>query len=141
MGYRGRRRNLAWWRNKPIARPNAISTGNTPSFRTVSNTPTAPAPAGYRYVGYCRCGYGPNAYYQTPDGRVIPAYQLYTGGVPQPQYSYPSFPVSSLDKEKVLKERLERLQEEIADVTNQLEDLEGKKEGKKKRFPLKWRLK
>jgi hypothetical protein len=95
-------------------------------------------PAGYRYVGHCRCGHGPNAHYQTPDGSIIPAHQMFTGRIPQT--SYPRVSVGSSDREKMLKERLERLQEEISDVTNQLEELE-EREGKKKRFPFKWRLK
>ncbi len=137
MGYRGRRRNLAWWRNKPSRSTNATSTGNPTRFRNVQGTSIATVPSSYRYIGYCRCGYGPNAYYQAPDGSYVPAYQMFSRGMPQSQKNYPSVPVSTADQEKILKERLEHLQEEIADVTNQLEDLEGKK----KRFPLKWRQK
>ncbi len=137
MGYRGRRRNLAWWRRTPMVGTGAISTRNAPSYRTAPRTQMAPTPAGYRYVGYCRCGYGPNAYYQTPNGNVVPAYQLFSGTMQQPQNVYSNTKVSSEDQEKILKERLERLQEEIADVTNQLEEIEGKK----KRFPFRWRKK
>ncbi|MFB0559781.1 MAG: DUF5320 domain-containing protein [Candidatus Lokiarchaeia archaeon] len=137
MGFRGRRRNLAWWSNKPMVGTRANITRNTTGFRTASRTQMTPIPAGYRYVGYCRCGYGPNAYYQTPNGNMVPAYQMFGGGLPQIQKNYPSVPVSSADRENILKERLEHLQEEIADVTNQLEELEGKK----KSFPFKWRRK
>lgn len=28
---------------------------------------------GYEYVGPCRCGWGPNAYYRTADGRILHA--------------------------------------------------------------------
>jgi hypothetical protein len=28
------------------------------------------------YIGRCRCGYGPNAYYQTPEGNIIHANQV-----------------------------------------------------------------
>lgn len=137
VGFRGRRRNLAWWRNKPITK--ASSTGmRNPNFRTFSGIQTTPIPAGYRYVGHCRCGHGPNAYYQTPDGDIIPAWQIFTGR--NSQTSYPTVSVSSSDREKMLKERLERLQEEISEVTNQLEELE-EQNGKKKRSPFKWRLK
>jgi len=137
MGFRGRRRNLAWWRGTQV-RTNINTPRNIQNLGTGITRSMAPVPAGYRYVGYCRCGYGPNAYYQTPDGRTIPAYQLFaeTSNI-QPQTSYPNAPASPQDREKILKERLERLQEEIAEVTNQLEELEGKK----KRFPFKWRQK
>lgn len=137
MGYRGRRRNLAWWRNKPSRSTNAAAMGNPPRFRNIQGSSIYTGPAGYRYVGYCRCGYGPNAYYKSPDGSLVSAYQMFSRGMPQSQSSYPSVPVSTADQEKILKERLEHLQEEIAEVTNQLEDLEGKK----KRFPFRWRQK
>ncbi|MHA1264500.1 MAG: zinc-ribbon domain-containing protein [Candidatus Helarchaeota archaeon] len=31
----------------------------------------------YTYIGRCRCGYGPNAYYQNSNGKVVPAAQLF----------------------------------------------------------------
>ncbi|NVM53215.1 MAG: hypothetical protein HWN66_05890 [Candidatus Helarchaeota archaeon] len=30
----------------------------------------------YTYIGRCRCGYGPNAYYRTPNGEIVNANQL-----------------------------------------------------------------
>ncbi|MBS7251145.1 MAG: hypothetical protein KIH08_11250 [Candidatus Freyarchaeota archaeon] len=132
MGFRGRRRNPACWRNIPKIRPTPISIEN-PNIRTVQSTPPTSTATGYRYIGRCRCGYGPNAYYQAPDGSVVPAYQIF-GGAASPQRVPSTAPNSSIDQEKTLKQRLETLQEEIAEVTNQLEELEGKK----KRFPFKW---
>jgi hypothetical protein len=104
--------------------------------RNIPNTPITSVPAGYRYMRHCRCGHGPNAYYQTTRSSIVPVHQIFTGAIPQ-QQSTPTVPVSSSDQEKILKERLEQLQEEIADVTNQLEELEDKK----KRFPFRWRRK
>jgi hypothetical protein len=40
----------------------------------------APAAAGYEYVGPCRCGYGPNAYYRDSAGRVVSPAAAATGG-------------------------------------------------------------
>ncbi|MEX2725174.1 MAG: DUF5320 domain-containing protein [Candidatus Freyarchaeota archaeon] len=131
MEFRGRRRrNPACWHNIPATTSVGI---RNPSIRTVQSPPSTMIPAGYRYVGRCRCGYGPNAYYQAPDGSVVPAYQIF-GGAALPQKVPSTAPNSSIDQEKALKQRLESLQEEIAEVTNQLEELEGKK----KRFPFKW---
>lgn len=31
------------------------------------------APSGYTYIGPCRCGTGPHAFYQDRSGRIIPA--------------------------------------------------------------------
>lgn len=42
-----------------------------------------PAP-GYQYVGSCRCGYGPNAHYRDPNGRVVSARNLFAAGSVQP---------------------------------------------------------
>jgi hypothetical protein len=134
VGFRGRRRNPACWRNAPTITATSVGIGN-PNVRNVQSPPLTPIPAGYRYVGRCRCGYGPNAYYQAPDGSVVPAYQIFGGGIAPPQRVSPTIPNSAIvDQEKTLKQRLESLQEEIAEVTNQLEELEGKK----KRFPFRW---
>ena len=44
----------------------------------------AQAPAGYTYMGACRCGHGPRAYYQDASGRVLPASQVFGGAVTPP---------------------------------------------------------
>ena len=33
-------------------------------------------PQGATYIGRCRCGYGPNAFYKTPNGNIVHANQL-----------------------------------------------------------------
>lgn len=35
-----------------------------------------PAPAGYRYLGPCRCGMGPHAFFMDPTGRITHASRL-----------------------------------------------------------------
>ncbi len=34
-------------------------------------------PAGYAYIGPCRCGFGPDAYYMAQDGRIIHANEIF----------------------------------------------------------------
>ncbi|MEM3586454.1 MAG: hypothetical protein QXO71_03950 [Candidatus Jordarchaeaceae archaeon] len=138
MRFRGRRRNLAWCRITPVLTNSITTNRRDQTLETVSASPITSIPADYKYIGRCRCGYGPNAYYQAPNGSIIPANRMFTGRIQQA--SYPAISVNSQDREKMLKERLERLQEEISEVTNQLEELE-EQEGKKKRNPFKWRLK
>jgi hypothetical protein len=76
------------------------------------------APKGYTYIGPCRCGTGPHAFYLTPSGRTVHAWQLYRWGVP------PAF------TEEDLKTALEVLKEEKAELEKRIEELE--KELKKK---------
>lgn len=69
-----------------------------------------PTPAGYRYVGSCRCGFGPNAYYQDEAGRVVPAAGLFPRGA----RTAPAQPLSEI----------EQLKAEKADLERRLRDLE-----------------
>jgi len=72
-------------------------------------------PSGYTYIGPCRCGYGPHAFYLDPSGRVIHAWQL---------YRWPFSPISTtedmvaeiemLKKEKeILEKRIEELEKKL----------------------------
>jgi hypothetical protein len=36
---------------------------------------------GYTYIGPCRCGFGPDAYYQDKSGRVVHATQIFRKGI------------------------------------------------------------
>ena len=45
--------------------------------------PPVAAPEGYTYVGPCRCGFGPDAFYQDKSGRVVHASQIHRLRVPQ----------------------------------------------------------
>lgn len=67
---------------------------------------------GYTYIGPCRCGTGPHAYYQAPDGRIIHAWQLYHWEVPP------------APKGEDLKAELEALKEEKAQLEKRIEELE-----------------
>jgi hypothetical protein len=40
------------------------------------------APEGCTYVGPCRCGFGPDAFYQDKSGRIVHASQIYRRGIP-----------------------------------------------------------
>jgi len=75
----------------------------------------ATAPAGYRYVGSCRCGFGPNAYYQDAAGRIVPASGLFSGGTWTPPAQVPS--------------EIEQLRAERADLERRLRDLEERLKG------------
>jgi hypothetical protein len=66
----------------------------------------APTPAGYGYVGSCRCGFGPNAYYQDAQGQVVPGRALFSGQVQVPE--------------------IERLRAEKAELERRLGDLEAR---------------
>jgi hypothetical protein len=65
------------------------------------------APAGYGYVGSCRCGFGPNAYYQNAQGQVVPGSALFAGPVQVPE-------VERLRAEKAeLERRLGEMEERL----------------------------
>jgi hypothetical protein len=78
-------------------------------------TRTAPAPAGYRYVGPCRCGWGPNAFYQDASGRIVHASELYRWGGPA---------VAPTTIQGDLKAELEALKEEKQDLEKRITELE-----------------
>lgn len=77
--------------------------------------PAATTPTGYRYVGSCRCGFGPNAYYQDATGRVVPAASLFSGAAWAP----PAQPITEV----------EQLRAEKADLERRLSDLEERLKG------------
>lgn len=53
----------SWWRETAVVSP-------------------VRAPKGYTYIGPCRCGTGPNAFYQDETGRIVHAWQMYHWGFP-----------------------------------------------------------
>jgi hypothetical protein len=63
------------------------------------------SPSGYSYVGGCRCGFGPNAYYQDTQGQIVPSRALFTGVAQTPG-------------------ELERLRAEKADLERRLGEME-----------------
>lgn len=74
----------------------------------------ATAPAGYTYVGPCRCGTGPNAYYQDASGRLVRSWQVLPPAPPAED----------------LKAQIESLKEEKARLERRVEDLEMLAKGK-----------
>lgn len=76
---------------------------------------SSPSIQGYTYVGGCRCGFGPNAYYQDSAGQVVPASGLFYGAS-QFQSTQPSSELAQLKAEK-------------ADLERRLRDLEARLRG------------
>jgi hypothetical protein len=68
-------------------------------------------PAGYSYIGPCRCGFGPDAFYQDKRGTVVHGSEIYRRGVP------PTLTAEDLEAEvtqlKMEKEELERRIKEL----------------------------
>lgn len=76
-------------------------------------------PIGYYYLGPCRCGFGPNAYYGTTDGRILHASQI------------PFAPPPTLrpeEESKLLEEEAKNLRYELSRIEERLNELKGKKE-------------
>ncbi len=78
------------------------------------------APRGYTYVGPCRCGTGPHAFYQDTQGRLIPAHHLCNQ------------PVSFQPTKEDLKAELEALKEEKAELEKYITELESEISTEKK---------
>jgi len=74
----------------------------------------ATAPAGYTYVGPCRCGLGPHAYYQDASGRIVPASAAFRGATWAPPAPTPTAT------------ELEQLRAEKAELERRLNELERK---------------
>ena len=70
----------------------------------------------FRYVGPCRCGSGPHAFYIDEMGRLIHAWDLF------------SRDVSEEDIEKYLEERIKYLKEELKILEEKLRNIKKKKE-------------
>jgi hypothetical protein len=81
-----------WWRQPPVATPEA-----------------------YTYVGPCRCGFGPDAFYQDKGGRIVHAHQVYRWGVPRtPRGENLETEVNWLREEKAeLEGRIKELEERL----------------------------
>ncbi|MEO0091551.1 MAG: hypothetical protein ABIK61_02410 [candidate division WOR-3 bacterium] len=73
---------------------------------------TPVAPRGYIYIGPCRCGTGPHAFYQDAQGRFIPAHHLH--------WQCPSYQPTKED----LKAELEALKHEKAELEKLIAELE-----------------
>jgi len=79
-----------------------------------------PTPAGYGYLGPCRCGFGPNAFYRTHEGRIVHASQL-SFPLTGPMATLPT--LKPEDEKKYLEEEAKMLQEELKRVDERLKEL------------------
>ena len=70
----------------------------------------------FRYVGPCRCGSGPDAFYVDEAGRLIHAWDLFTEEMSE-EY-----------REKYLEERIKYLKEELKILEEKLKSIKKKKE-------------
>ncbi len=98
------------------------------------------AARGYTYIGPCRSGIGPWAFYLSPSGQVVHAWQVFGSPIPPwpwtgsptsvtPSTSLvpttPSLPTTS-EKEMLENER-EYLRRELQEIERRLNELEGRK--------------
>lgn len=74
----------------------------------------------YTYVGPCRCGNGPHAFYQDEQGRIIPAHHLY--------YNYPPYQPTKED----LKAELKAAKQEKEEMEKYIKELEQEINSKQK---------
>ena len=76
--------------------------------------PKIGAPEGYTYLGPCRCGIGPHAFYQDQKGRIVPGRDLYCRGfTPEPT-------------KEDLKTELKALKQEEQELKKRIAELEKK---------------
>ncbi len=72
-------------------------------------------PQGYTYVGPCRCGFGPHAFYVDSSGRLLHASQVWGGWVPP--YPSPQTEAEDLKAEKAdLEARLKEIEARLKEV-------------------------
>jgi len=73
---------------------------------------TGGVPAGYRYIGPCRCGGGPHAFYVDPAGRIVHASALWRAPFTGPVLKDLEAELETLREEKAyLEKRIEELEE------------------------------
>lgn len=69
---------------------------------------------GYTYIGHCRCGHGPDAYYRMPEGRVVHASQV---------FGMPAAPTKEQEIEQ-LKTEKEMLEQRLKEIDETLKKME-----------------
>ncbi|HIP34525.1 MAG TPA: hypothetical protein EYG87_00565 [Methanothermococcus okinawensis] len=65
----------------------------------------------FRYVGPCRCGFGPHAFYVDDRGRLVHAWDLFFEDI------------SEEDRERYLRERIKYLKEELKILEEELRNI------------------
>ena len=70
---------------------------------------------GYTYIGHCRCGFGPNAFYQDANGRIVHASRVYCGEIREPRVEEDlTKEITYLKKEKEeLEKRIKKIEEKL----------------------------
>ncbi|MGQ9706945.1 MAG: hypothetical protein ACUVWP_08130 [bacterium] len=76
-------------------------------------------PSGYRYVGSCRCGFGPHAYYETPEGRVVSPFEVYSGF-----YRGGSIKENLEAEKKYIEDEVKYLEERLKELEERLKEKE-----------------
>lgn len=79
-------------------------------------------PQGYTYVGPCRCGFGPRAFYVDSQGRLLHASQVWGWGGWAPWV--PGY-VPGQNEAESLKAEKATLENRLKEIEDRLKDLEG----------------
>ncbi|AEF95726.1 DUF5320 domain-containing protein [Methanotorris igneus] len=74
----------------------------------------------YRYIGPCRCGMGPHAYYEDESGRIVHAWDLYR----VPIATSTTDRTYLVDRLKELEEEKAIIEDEIAEIKKRLNEIE-----------------
>jgi hypothetical protein len=74
-------------------------------------------PSGYRYLGPCRCGYGPHAYYETPEGRVVSPYEMF-----HPKYNAPQTKEDLEMEKRYIEDEIKYFQERLNEIEERLKE-------------------
>ncbi|MGQ4913822.1 MAG: DUF5320 domain-containing protein [Candidatus Asgardarchaeia archaeon] len=89
------------------------------------------ASRGYYYIGPCRSGFGPFAFYITPTGQIVHAWQLFTPyyywPFVTPFYYGPYYTTPVTDEKSYLEEQKRLLENQLKDINRRLAELEGEK--------------
>lgn len=93
------------------------------------------AARGYRYIGPCRSGIGPWAFYISPTGEIVHAWQIFGSGIPYTPWTpwawalgaspTPSQPQTATSEKEALEREREYLRRELQEIERRLKELEG----------------
>ncbi|ADG12691.1 conserved hypothetical protein [Methanocaldococcus infernus ME] len=73
---------------------------------------------GFRYIGPCRCGFGPHAYYVDDRGRVVHAWDIYYYDIDYLE----SYLKELIDEKKALEEEIEKIKAELERLKREKRD-------------------
>ncbi len=92
---------------------------------------SAAASRGYTYIGPCRSGIGPWAFYLSPSGRVVHAWQIFGSEIPLLIWPWgvtgypPQAPTAPTSEREQLEREREYLRRELQEIERRLRELEG----------------